>query len=202
MVRPERDLFHLGCTFYRTLTGQKPFAEDEMAHPTRKAEPVRRLCPEAPGMLADIVEELIDPDPARRPKKAGHVSKALRVYIAAEEEDLVQPEEQIAAPEKPHEAQEAEIYDVQGESVQDARIAQQETADDEDRGPTHKPLFPPRERDLVFLAVGVLAILVLLVGAHVLTGWDFANLACLMTGAAASFLVERLLLWFRPARHS
>jgi hypothetical protein len=50
-------------------------------------------------MLGRIIDEMIDPVPAKRPQKAAHVAKSLRVFLAAEEHAReAKPEENIAVP--------------------------------------------------------------------------------------------------------
>ncbi len=51
----------------------------------------------------------------------------------------------------------------------------------------------PTQRDLVFLALGATAVIVLVLFLNLLTGIHFVNLVCLLTGGALSFFVERLL---------
>ncbi len=94
---PRDDLFRLGSVFYRSLTGQSPFAADAPAGAALRAVPLRQLAPDVPDMLASFVESLIDPDPAQRPSTAARAAKSLRVLLAHEEESRnVQPEEHLA----------------------------------------------------------------------------------------------------------
>src|SRR5262249_3474078 len=71
---PPEDIFRLGCIFYQCVTGKAPFTDKEFQQPTRPAKPVGELAPEVPEMLCQIIEEMIDPVPAKRPQKAAHVA--------------------------------------------------------------------------------------------------------------------------------
>ncbi len=98
-VDPAGDIFRLGCIFYRCVTGQPPYSDGELPQPSRPAKPIAQVAPEVPEMLQQIIEEMIDPAPAKRPKKAAHVAKALRVFLAAEEHaQEAKAEENIVAP--------------------------------------------------------------------------------------------------------
>jgi hypothetical protein len=37
-------------------------------------------------MLCQMIEEMINPDPAKRPEKAVNLARSLRVFLAAEEQ--------------------------------------------------------------------------------------------------------------------
>lgn len=98
-LQPEADIFRLGCTFYWTLTGQPPFAAEQLPEPAGPARPVNTLAPDVPAMLAQIVEAMIDPVASQRPPKAANVSKVLRIFLGSEEESpKTKPEEFIALP--------------------------------------------------------------------------------------------------------
>jgi serine/threonine-protein kinase len=65
------DLYSLGCTLYFLLTGQVPFTgggwpEKLLRHELDAPAPVRALRPEVSAGVADVVERLMAPDPARR----------------------------------------------------------------------------------------------------------------------------------------
>src|SRR5262249_33658001 len=84
-VRPEEEIFRLGTVLYRCVTGQE-------AHPAGTASgrapvPVRQAAPEVPAMLADLIDRLVDPVAANRPKSAAAVAKSLRVFLKTEEEE-------------------------------------------------------------------------------------------------------------------
>jgi len=171
-IEPEQDMFRLGSTFYHALTGQAPFPPEELPTPTRPAPPVRQLNPQVPEMLAELVEQTIDPSPLRRHKNAGHVAKTLRVFLTAEEELEAQPEQQVSIP--PEQSEEEETYKLQGESVTrtpkaNAGVGETESASPGAQASMWEQL-RPRSRDLLFLLLGAAAFAIFLVFARQLTG--------------------------------
>lgn len=75
------DLFALGVLLYETLTGQSPFK----AHNTlatlkqvmlHKQTPVKQLSPKVPQELSDLIDRLLEKDPADRPQSAHEVALA------------------------------------------------------------------------------------------------------------------------------
>lgn len=75
------DLFALGVLLYETLTGQSPFK----AHNTlatlkqvmlHKQTPVKQLAPKVPQELSDLIDRLLEKDPADRPQSAHEVALA------------------------------------------------------------------------------------------------------------------------------
>jgi uncharacterized membrane protein HdeD (DUF308 family)/serine/threonine protein kinase len=83
---PAEDIFRLGCIFYRCVTGQAPFSDQQLPQPSHPAKPVSAVAPEVPEMLGQIIDQMIDPSAAHRPRKAAHVAKSLRVFLATEEQ--------------------------------------------------------------------------------------------------------------------
>lgn len=74
---PEQDIAQLGAVLYRCVTGQEP--------PVLKAPaPVRMVAPFTPPELADIIDRLVDPNPASRPRTAADVANALRGFLDPE----------------------------------------------------------------------------------------------------------------------
>jgi response regulator RpfG family c-di-GMP phosphodiesterase len=82
-VDSRADLFSLGATLYWVLTGQDPYPEsgnpihDLHRRFTTTPVPVRRLRPEVPPEVSDLVTRLMDPDPEMRFPSARTVSAAL-----------------------------------------------------------------------------------------------------------------------------
>jgi serine/threonine-protein kinase len=184
---PQDDLFRLGVVFYRSLTGQAPFAADALSQPT----PIRQLAPDVPDMLAQLVESLLDAYPSQRPSGAAQAAKRLRVFLASEEKpQRDNPEEHLVAHTPAH---------VAARNEEEAN-AEEETANPPaGEGALAKQLktlgreLRPKQRDLVFLGAGAAAVVVLVLFLTLLTGIHFVNLVCLLAGGALSFLVERLL---------
>ncbi len=77
------DLFSLGASMYWALTGRDPYPEtgnplqDLHRRFTTTPQPVRRLRPEIPAEISDLVAKLMDPDPEMRYPNARTVSAAL-----------------------------------------------------------------------------------------------------------------------------
>ena len=76
------DLFSLGVLLYEALTGQSPFeAENELAMLSRivhgRQIPVRKVRPEVPQELSDLVDQLLEKDPLARPRSAREVANSL-----------------------------------------------------------------------------------------------------------------------------
>lgn len=77
------DLFSFGVLLYELFTGRSPFLADTpsatvqriLAH---RPKPLREIDPSLPPELSDIVEHLLEKDPALRPWDAGEVAGRLR----------------------------------------------------------------------------------------------------------------------------
>lgn len=87
-VGPHSDLFSLGCILYRMGTGVPPFRGDNpeaamFALVTVEQPPMRRLNPDLPSSLSDLVQQLLAKDPANRPPSA----EALVAYLQALEDE-------------------------------------------------------------------------------------------------------------------
>jgi twitching motility protein PilT len=85
--RPEEEVFRLGTVFYRSITAQEPLPTGESVAPGRKSAPIRQVAPEVPAMLADLIDGVLDPVAANRPKSAAAVAKALRIFLKTEDEE-------------------------------------------------------------------------------------------------------------------
>lgn len=189
LARPEDDLFQLGQAFYQCLTG-KP-SETTLAG-GHAATPVRQLAPDVPELLAEAAEQLIFPDLSARPRAASRVAKTLRVYLASEEDMReAHAEEEIGVATLP-----ALAAVPAREAVEEpvaVKFGQDEPAAPANRGMELWQEFGPRQRDWLFLAAGAAGSLVLLLLAHLITGIHLVNVVCLLTGAALSYLAERMI---------
>jgi len=193
---PRGDLFRLGITFYHSLTGQLPFPPDAIEAGILRATPIRQLAPDVPELLAQLVESMIETDPAQRPRSAAQAAKSLRVFLASEEETAPSPpEEQLV----PHSA--APVSASAPEEVASAPPILEPATEEQptERGELAqqwKTLWGelrPSQRDWVFLSIGATAVILLVLFLALLTGIRFVNIVCLLTGGVLSFFVERLL---------
>ncbi len=82
-VDARADLFALGVLLYELLTARSPFAARTMVDTARRilehAQPsVRRINQQIPAALSDLVDKLLEKDPAERPQNAGQVFEGLQ----------------------------------------------------------------------------------------------------------------------------
>ncbi len=79
------DIYSLGCTLFRCLTGQLPFdgesvMEKLMARAMGDAPPLRQYLPEAPAALEAVVARMLAGDPAARYQTPTEVANALAPF--------------------------------------------------------------------------------------------------------------------------
>jgi len=80
------DLYSLGCTFYRLVTGRTPFprktVKDILAAQVREdAEPANKVNTEVPAEVAAIIQKLMAKDPADRHQTANELLEELEVLL-------------------------------------------------------------------------------------------------------------------------
>jgi eukaryotic-like serine/threonine-protein kinase len=88
---PAADTWGLGATLFHAISGEKPFPggsgkEDEERFP-QLSEPPRELPAQAPTALRELIGEMLDPDPERRPS-CGDVVYRLEPLIAEQPRKL------------------------------------------------------------------------------------------------------------------
>jgi predicted Ser/Thr protein kinase len=78
---PRSDIYAVGCMLYEMLCGRLPFGGDMidvlMAHQSRRPEPPRRLNPEVPPELDQLVMTMLAKDPTDRPRDMIEVERRL-----------------------------------------------------------------------------------------------------------------------------
>jgi serine/threonine protein kinase len=81
------DLYSLGCTLYRLLTGRVPFpggsVQDKLrAHRHQRPTPADQLRPALPAGLAGVLDRLMAKDPAQRYQTAAEAAAALATFAS------------------------------------------------------------------------------------------------------------------------
>ncbi|MCA8998352.1 MAG: protein kinase, partial [Planctomycetaceae bacterium] len=84
------DVYSLGATLFRLLAGRVPFSGPEFHTPARrlcalisKSPPsIAEFCPELPAGLIELVDEMLQRDPALRPKSLNDIANKLQAYAS------------------------------------------------------------------------------------------------------------------------
>ena len=76
------DIYSLGITFYFLLAGHSPFQEGSVAekliwHQVRQPKPIREVRPDVPEGMADVLQKMIEKEPALRYQTPMEVAEAL-----------------------------------------------------------------------------------------------------------------------------
>ncbi len=74
-ISGKADLYSLGCVMYEMLTGAPPFTGANFAqiweqHLHKQPQPIEELAPDCPEWLSNMVMQLLEKDPERRPFNA------------------------------------------------------------------------------------------------------------------------------------
>lgn len=91
-VDQRTDLFALGVLLAETLTGRSPFSAETPLQTIQRvvAEPPRIVVPpEAPPALLELIRQLLEKDPALRPRSAGEVALRLSRMESQADETMV-----------------------------------------------------------------------------------------------------------------
>ena len=82
-IGPATDLYALGVTFHRLLTGTFPFTEGDLAYQHRHTAPAdpREHHAELPEEWARLILDLLEKDPAARPAQATDVAQRLHALL-------------------------------------------------------------------------------------------------------------------------
>lgn len=85
------DIYTLGCVLYHAIAGQSPFHDINIVrmmvrHATEPAKPLREFNPQVPEGLQQIVNFMLQKDPAQRYQTPDRAAQALQVYLASANE--------------------------------------------------------------------------------------------------------------------
>ena len=87
-VKPAGDQYALGCTLYKLLTGQTPFAGPPqvqlLLHRSQPPQPPRKLCPDVPRDLETICLKCLEKEPERRYDTAADLAADLERFLRGE----------------------------------------------------------------------------------------------------------------------
>ena len=83
------DIYGLGCTLYKLLSGRAPFADDQYptafakmtAHVSERPVSLHDICEGVPAALSGLLDEMLAKSPADRPQTAAEVSQRLQPYV-------------------------------------------------------------------------------------------------------------------------
>ncbi|MEQ9319433.1 MAG: serine/threonine-protein kinase, partial [Polyangiaceae bacterium] len=91
LIGPAADLYAVGVLLFQALTGSPPFtgpAATVLVQKLRVSAPLERLPSTTPSALRELVAELLDRDPARRPRSAASVLERLRPHATTARLDI------------------------------------------------------------------------------------------------------------------
>jgi serine/threonine-protein kinase len=155
-VSKRSDLYSFGVVLYTLLTGRTPFQGEsvvDLLHKHRFAqfERPRRLVPEIPHDLEEVVCRLLEKDPARRPADAGVLHRELdsvrrKLERKARQTSAALPETVALAPEAPERGP--------GPATLMSRLMRQELENEKRGGPVRRFL----NRPLVLVALLLLTL--------------------------------------------
>jgi serine/threonine protein kinase len=201
--KPSEDLFRLGTVFYHTVTGREPFPPGHSAGTGQAAPSVTGIVPDVPEALAEIIESMIAPDPAERPRQAAHVAKSLRVFLATEESARPAEVEQHIVPRARHKLVE-QADEEEGIEPEDERPRRRRrpasTGGFAERISDLWDEYGPNDRDLIYFTLGPVTFALIIIVLNLFTGWSVQNLLWLLSGMCIAYAIDRIMKWNRRQR--
>jgi len=84
------DIYSLGCTLMKLLTGHAPFADEDhetpfakmTAHVSTPAPRLKQCLPNAPKELGSLIDSMLQKDPTRRPQSPMEIAERLEPFTA------------------------------------------------------------------------------------------------------------------------
>lgn len=88
IVSGQVDLYSLGCVLFELLTGETPFKGTNFAvlfeqHLNKRPPRVTELVPDCPELLANVIDQLLEKEPSRRPFNARAVQGVMNELLAS-----------------------------------------------------------------------------------------------------------------------
>lgn len=93
---PRSDVYSLGCLLFTLLAGEPPFVGGDRQrklarHATEAPGQITKLNPQVPAALAQVLNYLLQKDPAKRYPDAAAVAEALQAYSGTEPQTSAEP---------------------------------------------------------------------------------------------------------------
>jgi serine/threonine protein kinase len=197
--KPSEDLFRLGTVFYHTVTGREPFPPGHSAGTGQAAPPISESVPDVPETLAQIIENLIAPEPSERPRQAAHVAKSLRIFLATEESARPAEVEHHIIPRARQELQADDEESLEPDDERPRRRHRHSapTGGFAERVSQLWDEYGPNDRDLIYFTLGPVTFALIIIVLNLFTGFSIQNVVWLVSGMCIAYAIDRILKWNR-----
>ncbi len=191
--------FQVGKLFYAALTGVASTSLDGKTSPAS----VITLVSDIPEELANLADQMVSSNVSDRIAKIAYAAKAIRVMLAADDEnESPRNEEYVAVPYTPNIADTRIPVVGTDDEPMSAKISDDGEESENEEFSIKKLMveFKPDDRDMTFLGLGSVLSLLVVAFLHLITGWRFMSLVCLLVGVLISYTVELLYCWKNPSK--